>query len=67
MVKRNAGFRMAGKAHLVEPLPELPDKPVKFLLESHDGSYIGTEWDAELAHDYASQNDCKITILPFDA
>ena len=58
---------MAGKPHLVQPLPELPAKPVKFLLEGHDGSYIGTEWDSEFAHDYAAEHDCKITTLPFDA
>ena len=67
IVRRNAGFRMAGKAHLVEPLPELPNKPVKYLLEDHDGSYIGTEWNSEFAHDYAAENGCKLTILPFDA
>ena len=33
----------------------------------HDGSYIGTEWDSEFAHDYAAENNCKITTLPFDA
>ena len=66
IVRSNAGCRMAGKPHLVQPLPELPDKPVKFLLEGHDGSYIGTEWDSEFAHDYASENNCKITTLPFD-
>jgi hypothetical protein len=67
MVRANAGYRMAGKHHMVQPLPALPAKPVKYLLESHDGSYIGTEWDSEFAHDYAAGNDCKITILPFDA
>ena len=67
IVRSNAGLRMAGKAHLVQPLPELPAKPVKFLLEGHDGSYIGTEWDSEFAHDYAAEHDCKITTLPFDA
>ena len=67
VVRMNKGFRMAGKAHLVQPLPELPEKPVKYLLESHDGWYIGTEWDAEFAHDYAAEHDCKLTILPFDA
>lgn len=67
IVRMNASFRMAGKSHLVQPLPELPAKPVKFLLEGHGGEYIGTEWDSEFAHDYAAENDCKITILPFDA
>jgi hypothetical protein len=67
IVRFNAGLRMSGKAHLVQPLPELPAKPVKFLLEGHDGSYIGTEWDSEFAHDYAAEHDCKITTLPFDA
>jgi hypothetical protein len=67
IVRMNAGYRMSGKAHLVEPLPELPAKPCKFLLETHGGDYIGTEWDLEFAHDYAAENDCKLTILPFDA
>jgi hypothetical protein len=67
IVRMNAGLRMSGKAHLVEPLPELPAKPCKFLLESHEGDYIGTEWDSEFAHDYAAENGCKLTILPFDA
>ena len=67
IARSNAGCRMAGKAHLVQPLPELPDKPVKYLLEGHGGEYIGTEWDSEFAHDYAAEHDCKITTLPFDA
>ena len=67
IVRMNAGLRMSGKAHLVQPLPELPAKPCKFLLETHGGDYIGTEWDSEFAHDYAAENDCKLTILPFDA
>lgn len=67
IVKRNAGFRMSGKSHLVESLPELPGKPIKYLLEEFDGNYIGTEWDSEFAHDYATENNCKVTILPFDA
>jgi hypothetical protein len=67
IVRMNASFRMSGKAHLVQPLPDLPAKPLKYLLEGHDGSYIGTEWDSEFAHDYAAEHDCKITILPFDA
>lgn len=67
IVRSNAGCRMAGEPHLVQPLPELPPKPVKYLLEGRDGSYIGTEWDSEFAHDYAAENDCKITTLPFDA
>ena len=67
VVRMNAGRRMAGKSHLVEPLPELLAKPCKYLLETHGGDYIGTEWDSEFARDYAAENDCKLTILPFDA
>lgn len=67
IVRLNAGYRMAGKPHLAKPLPELPAKPVKYLLEGHDGEYIGTEWDSEFARDYAAEHDCKVTILPFDA
>ena len=67
MVKRNAGLRMAGKSSLVQPLPDLPEKPVKYRLESHDGDYIGTEWDEEFARDYAAENGCKLTVLPFDS
>jgi len=67
VVRMNAGHRMAGKPHLIQPLPELLAKPCKYLLETHDGDYIGTEWDSEFAHDYAAENDCKLTILPFDA
>ena len=67
IVRMNAGHRMAGKPHLVQPLPELPAKPCKFLLETHGGDYIGTEWNEDFARDYASEHDCKLTILPFDA
>jgi hypothetical protein len=67
IVRANAGCRMAGKPHLVQPLPDLPDKPVKYLLEGQNGEYIGTEWDSEFAHDYAAEHGCKITTLPFDA
>lgn len=65
-VRSNAGYRMAGRPHMVQPLPKLPAKPVKYLLEGQNGEYIGTEWDSEFAHDYAAEHDCKITILPFD-
>jgi hypothetical protein len=37
VVRMNAGHRMAGKPHLVQPLPELPAKPCKYLLETHGG------------------------------
>jgi hypothetical protein len=67
IVRLNAGHRMAGKPHLVQPLPDLPAKPCKYLVETHDGGYVGTEWDSEFAHDYAAEHDCKVTILPFDA
>ena len=67
VVRKNAGLRMSGKAHLAQPLPELPANPCKFLLETHCGDYIGTEWDSEFAHDYAAEHNCKLTILPFDA
>lgn len=67
VVRSNAGCRMAGKSHMVRPLPDLPAKPVKYLLEGQNGEYIGTEWDSEFAHDYAAEHDCKITTLPFDA
>ncbi len=66
IVRANAGLRMSGKNHLVQPVPELPQKPVKFLLEDLEGNYIGTEWSEEFARDYARENNCKLTILPFD-
>lgn len=67
IIRYNASCRMSGKKHLVQPVPDLPPKPVKFLLEDFDGNYIGTEWDGEFARDYARENHCKLTILPFDA
>jgi len=66
IIRANAGLRMSGKKHLVQPVPELPPKPVKFLLEDLEGNYIGTEWNEEFARDYARENNCKLTVLPFD-
>ena len=43
IIRANAGLRMSGKKHLVQPVPDLPPKPVKFLLEDLEGNYIGTE------------------------
>lgn len=67
IARKNASLRMAGKSNLVQPLPELPEKPKKYLLETLNGEYLGVEWNEEFANDYASEYGCKLTILPFDA
>lgn len=66
LIRHNASCRMRGRKDLIQEVPALPEKPVKFLLEEKDGTYIGTEFDSEFAHDYAREHDCKLTILPFD-
>ena len=67
VARLNSAYRMSGKANLVQPLPELPAKPCKYLLETHKGEYLGVEWNEDFARDYASEHDCKLTVLPFDA
>jgi len=67
LTRRNAGLRMAGKANQQQPLPELPSKPVKYLLEEPDGTYAGMEYDKERAYEYAEEHGLTVTVLPYDA
>jgi hypothetical protein len=64
--RKNAGLRMAGKASQQQALPELPPKPVKYLLEEPDGTYAGTEYDKERAYDYAEEHGMFVKVLPYD-
>jgi hypothetical protein len=65
--RRNAGLRMAGKASQQQALPELPQKPVKYLLEEPDGTYAGIEYDKERAYEYAEEHGMIVKVLPYDA
>jgi hypothetical protein len=67
ITRRNAGLRMAGKASQQQALPELPVKPVKYLLEEPDGTYAGMEYDKERAYEYAEEHDLIVKVLPYDA
>jgi hypothetical protein len=66
LAKINSGRRMAGKSHLVELLPELPEKPVKYILTDKEGNYLGTEVDFDFANDYANENKAILKRVDFD-
>lgn len=66
LARINSGRRMAGKPNLVELLPELPEKPVKYVLTDKNGNYLGTEVDFDFANDYAIENDAILTKFDFD-
>jgi len=63
---RNAGLRMAGKADQQSALPDLPAKPMKYLLTDSEGGYFGMEYDKETAHEYAEERGYLVIALPFD-
>jgi len=65
LAKINSGRRMAGKSHLVELLPELPEKPVKYILTDKNGNYLGTEVDFDFANDYAKENEAILKKVDF--
>ena len=66
IIRHNASCRMRGRKDLIQEVPALPEKPRKYLLEDLEGNYIGTEFSEEFARDYAKENGCKLTVLPFD-
>ena len=66
ITRRNAGLRMAGKASQQQPLPELPPKPVKYMLEESDGTYAGIEYDKQFAYEYAEEHGMTVTVMPYD-
>jgi len=65
-VKLNASYRMSGQKHMQVPLPELPPKPKKWVLEDQEGNYEGTFWDKAEAEDCAEYNGFKIFEMDFD-
>ena len=66
IARRNASLRMAGKSDLCIELPELPEKPCKWVLTESDGTYAGTEWDEETALELAETHNLSIRKMPFD-
>jgi hypothetical protein len=66
LAKINSGRRMAGKSHLTELLPELPEKPVKYILTDKEGNYLGTEVDFDFASEYAKENEAVLKRVDFN-
>lgn len=64
--RQNRGYRMTGRKHLCVPLPDLPPKPLKYVVEDIEGIYQGTEHDPEIAFDYAERNGMTVRAIPFD-
>ena len=66
VARANARARMMGRPDRVMPLPDLPSKPLKYVIED-SGGYVGTEWDSDFALDYAASNGCTVRVVAFDA
>jgi hypothetical protein len=64
--RANASLRMSMQADKVKPLPILPEKPKRYLIESK-GDYVGTEFDGAFAHAYAKEHGFTVTELDFDS
>jgi hypothetical protein len=64
--RKNRGLRMTGRKYLCVPLPNLPPKPLKYVVEDAEGVCQVTEYDPEIAFEYAERNGMTVRAIPFD-